>query len=332
MTATRAEGPGAARPRLAQAFGLDIELSFAAPGLEAAGGPPTGRRTRVDLVPPADIDRDWPAERATRVLEETFGDEGEPARTIDADPAAGYRLYARHFGLARLTPDGSRVLCSPPDVEPWNWQRFLVGRILPWAAVLRGLEVFHAGAVTVDGRAIAFVGGTGAGKTSLALRLVARGARFLTDDVLAVEATSDGLRAHPGAAIAAIRPAERELIPPDAWSRLGPVLGHSEKTYVSVPREAGIAPLAALYFLRPGPGSAVEPLERADPRLLLSSTFVFGVQTPERLRNQLEVCAALAGRVPMFALDVSPDSGSQRLADIVERHARSTIGAAASTL
>jgi hypothetical protein len=194
--------------------------------------------------------------------------------------------------------------------------------------VLRGLEVFHASAVTLDGRAIAFVGPTGAGKTSLALRLVGRGARFLTDDVLALEQGADGLRAHPGAGIAAVRPAERELIPPATWDRLGSVLGHSEKTYVAVPREEGAVPLAALYFLRHGAGSAVEPLDRTDPRLLLSSTFVFGVQTPERLRNQLDVCAGLARAVPMFSLEVSAEAGSERLADIVERHARGAAAAA----
>src|SRR3712207_7852895 len=47
--------------------------------------------------------------------------------------------------------------CSPPGVAPWRWQRFLVGRILPWAAVLCGLEALHASAVVLDGRAIAFV-------------------------------------------------------------------------------------------------------------------------------------------------------------------------------
>jgi hypothetical protein len=328
MRAPAADGPGSGRRRLAQAFGLDIELSFAAPGLPAAGGPARGHPTRVDLVPPAEIDRDWPAGRATRVLEESFGGPGEPARTIDADPVAGYRLYARRFGLALLSPDGSRVLCSPPEVEPWNWQRFLVGRILPWAAVLRGLEVLHASAVAIDGRAVAFVGATGAGKTSLALQLVARGARFLTDDVLALD--EGGLRAHPGAAIAAVRPEERELIPAATWDRLGAVLGHSEKTYVEVPREPGAVPLAALYFLVPGGGSSVAPLERVDPRLLLSSTFVLGVQTPERLRNQLDVCATLARAVPMFSLGVSPEAGSRQLADVVERHARATLGAAAA--
>src|SRR3954468_14330500 len=209
----------------ARAFGLEVSASFPAPGLPEAAGPPRGRPTRIDLVSPEEIDDGWPAERATRVLEERFGRD-VPDRTIDTHPRAGYRLYARHFGLARLSPSGARILCSPPDVAPWRWQRFLVGRILPWAAVLRGLEVFHASAVAVDGRALAFVGPTGAGKTSVAVRLVARGARFLTDDVLALDDVHGAVRAHPGAAIASVRPAEKETIPRTTWRALGTVLGH----------------------------------------------------------------------------------------------------------
>jgi hypothetical protein len=216
-------------------------------------------------------------------------------------------------------------------VAPWRWQRFLVGRILPWASVLRGLEVFHASAVTIGGRAIGFVGPTGAGKTSLAIQLVARGARFLTDDVLALDRHAGELRGHPGASIASVRPAEKEAIPRATWRGLGSVLGHSEKTYLALPREDGPVPLAALYFLEPPSGQPIEPLEAPDPRLLLSSTFVFGVQSPARLLNQLDVCAALVREVPMFSLEISPDTGSQRLAEMVENHARETLGLTGTT-
>lgn len=318
-------GAGAARRR-ARAFGLEIDLSFPAPGLPDAVGPPRGPGTRVDLVGPDEIDRDWPAGDAERVLEERFGGD-EPVRTIDAHPSAGYRLYARHFGLARLSPAGERILCSPPDVAPWNWQRFLVGRILPWAAVLRGLEVFHASAVTIGGRAVGFVGPTGAGKTSLAVQLVARGARFVTDDVLALDRPDGGVRAHPGAAIASVRPAERDAIPSPTWDTLGPVLGHSEKTYLELPREDGPAPLAGLYFLRSTGGHAVEHLERPDPRLLLASTFVLGVRTPARLANQLDLCAQLGREVPMFGLEVAQHTGSRHVAEVVEAHVREALGA-----
>jgi hypothetical protein len=309
--------------RRAQAFGLEIDLSFEAPGLPATTAPPVGRPTRAELVPAEEIDRDWPAV-TERVLEEMFGGPGEPARTIDAHPEAGYRLYARHFGLARLSPSGDWIRCAPPEDEPWSWQRFLVGRILPWAAVLRGLEAFHASAVTIEGRAVAFVGPTGSGKTSLAIQLAARGAGFLTDDVLSLEPGGERMLAHPGAAIASVRDSERETIAPDLWDRVGEVLGYSEKTYVGLERHDSPAPLGAIYFLR-GAGESVEPIASPDPRMLLASTFVLGVRTPARLRRQLDVCAELFRTVPMFWLTVR--DGSARLAKVVEEHAAEALTA-----
>src|SRR3954451_20899910 len=221
-------------PRRFRAFGLEIDTGFDAPGLTPADGPPRGRPVRLDLAASEEIDKDWPAHGVQRVLEEHF-DDGPPARTIDVHPDAGYRLYARHFGLARIGPTGDEVLCAPPDDEPWSWQRFLVGRVLPWAAVLRGYEALHASAVGWAGRAVGFVGETGMGKTSVAVQLVARGMQYMTDDVLALERGDGAIRAHPGAGIASVRDAERDSIPEHSWDRLGTVLGHSGKTYLQLP-------------------------------------------------------------------------------------------------
>src|SRR5436190_998507 len=169
----------------------------------------TGQYHGLNETAAAMLDARWSAAVATRISEERFDAEPAPARSIDHVAGVGYRLYARHFGLALVSEDGALVLCAPPDDEPWSWQRFLVGRVLPWAAVLRGREVFHAAAVTIDGRAVALVGQSGVGKSSLAAHLVLEGAGFLTDDVLAVDRDAGTLRAHPGAGILCVRPAER---------------------------------------------------------------------------------------------------------------------------
>lgn len=296
-----------------RAFGLELEASFEAGGLSPACGPRMGRPARVDLVPREAIDGDWPGSGTVRVLEEPAA-AAAPARTIDAHPRLGYRLYARRFGLARISPDGSRIACAPPGAATWSWQRFLVGRVLPWAAVLRGYEVLHASAVEIDGRVVAIAGPTGAGKTSLAVQLLALGAGFVTDDALAIDRRDGVVRGHPGAAIASVRPAERAAIPRATWRGLGAVLGRSGKTYLSIEPVDRPLPLAAVCFLSTGHGPPVEPLERADPRLLLASTFVLGVQTPKRLRNQLDLCAAIAREVPMLQLRVSAGVGASELA------------------
>jgi hypothetical protein len=304
-----------------RAFGLEIDAAFDAPGLTPAAGPPQGRPVRLDLATQAEIDGAWPAGGTRRVLEEHF-DGGPPARTIDVHPEAGYRLYARHFGLARISPAGTEVICAPPDDEPWSWQRFLVGRVLPWAAVLRGHEVLHAAALGWGGRAIAVVGATGTGKTSVAVQLVTRGLEFFTDDVLALERRDGDIVAHPGAGIASIRDAERDAMPADILARLGKVLGHSGKTYLEIGCAARPQPLGALYFLARGHSASIEPLERVDPRLLLASTFVLGVQTPDRLLNQLETCSAIARAVPIFRLTTAAGLDATGTAELLHDHLR----------
>lgn len=305
-------------------------LSFAEPRPDSGGAAPL---CTMEMLSERDLDARWPLDHSSRVAEERFGDEAEPARTIDFDPEVGYRLYARHFGLALVSPDGARVLCAPPESSPWRWQRFLVGRILPLAAVARGIECFHASAVTLDGRAVGLVGPSGAGKTSLAASLSLAGAGYLTDDVLALEPVDDWLLAHPGSAVASLRPTEESLLSRGEGevTALGEVLGQDDKTYVAVDRAQPACRLGAVYFLTPNPGSPpVAPLKPADPRLLLASTFIFSIRTAQRLANQLDVCAALAAAVPMFTLSVGGQSSPRELAAVLMSHARQELAREAS--
>lgn len=281
--------------------------------------------TRLDLVDASQLEAAWQPEIPKRVLEETF--EGtEPARTIDFDPSIGYRLYARHFGLALIAPKADRVLCAPPGEPDWSWQRFLVGRVLPWAALLHGREVFHASAVRIGGRAIAIVAASGGGKTSLALQLMLRGAGFVTDDVLALERAREGVTAHPGANILAVREDERAQVEEADWQRLGRVLGTSVKTYVEVTRESKPLPLGAIYLVKAGADNAVQIEAGVDARELLASTFIFRVTSPDRLAGLLDLCADISSSVPLFRLSVGSTAGARAAAEALLEHAGATVG------
>lgn len=63
-------------------------------------------------------------------------------------------------------------------------------------------ETLHASTVAIDGRAVLIEGRSGAGKSDLALRLIDRGARLVSDDYTIVVRTKDGLVARPPETIA----------------------------------------------------------------------------------------------------------------------------------
>lgn len=314
-----------------RAFGLTIDADFGVDGLlprvDGAALPAVALRLSDDAA----IERAWPAREATPIAEDWIGGRaGVPDRTIDAHPEAGYRLYARYFGLCVISPDGGRVLCAPPPVASWRWQRFLTGRALPIAALLRGYEVLHAGAVTIDGGAVALAGPTGAGKTSLTLALMRQGAGFLTDDVLAVESRDEGLLAHPGIGVANVRAGDHERAGTAAGDALGALLGRTgrSKLHYAVRSVAEPLPLRALYFLERGAGggaATIRHLAAPEPPRLLASTFVSQVRPPGRIASLLDVCARVSASVPTFAVAMGAGEDATTLADRLSAHAAEVV-------
>jgi hypothetical protein len=304
---------------LRSAFGLALDCETdlpALPELRGAADDPT----RVRLADGEALA--WPFGEAERIVQED--EPGSPReRFAERHPEAGHRLYAAGFGEAIISADGRLVTGSPRERVPGRFERLLVGRVLPWTALVRGLEVFHAAAVTIDGRAVVLIGQSGAGKTSLALRLLLSGAGFLTDDVLAIDRGPDGQpRAHPGARVAGLRAPEQERLTAAERGALGPLRVLDDKAYAALVPCAEPAPLGAVFFLtRPGEeshaGPLVERLQRPAAEPLLAGTFVLSVRTPARLANLLELCADIAATVPQYRVRIGSGADSARTAEAI---------------
>jgi hypothetical protein len=306
---------------LATAFGLDLRLGFPVPGIRPGGAAPTGRLATVEHAERTELVRDW-RDEAERLREWT-DESGRVEATLDLHPELGWRLVADGYGAFVVSPGGSVVRCAPVDGDAWRWQRCLIGQILPLTALLNGLEVFHAAAVAVGGRALGLVGASQAGKSSVAIQLVLRGAELLADDVLALDGREDALMAHPGPGIVSVRHGEAELLADDDRRRLGTVLGYDDEA-VRIEMDRGERPLRleALYFLVRGGSErpAIDGVWPPDPRMLLGSTFNFVVATRERLTNQLEICTRLARETPLFKVQVPAGTISAEVAAMVEAH------------
>jgi hypothetical protein len=193
----------------------------------------------------------------------------------------------------------------------------------------RGHLVLHSSSVAIGGKAAAFVGWKGQGKSTTAAALFARGCPLLTDDLLALNG-KEGQRvmAHPGFPQFKLWPDSAEsalAVAPDSLPKL---MSDCDKRVKAVrdgfAREP--APLAAIYVLATGQELAMRRLSSQEAfQQIVSHTFcarygnrVFaGEAGAIHLRNVAKVVA----KVPVFRFE-RPNSlaGLGLMADFVMKH------------
>jgi len=309
------------------AFGLSILSPVSLAGSEASRRRGTMGSTTIELARPTELEREWRPHEATEVLDRRHRD-GSLMLAIDSHPLIGYRIWAPRHGRHLVSPDGSRITSALPRVAPWRWQRLLFAQVLPLAATLRGVELFHASAVELNGRALAFFASSGTGKTSIAVQLVVQGASLLTDDVLALEPTASNVLAHAGAGLANVPVSEWESVPRPARERVGTVVGRSDKFHLAAKLAIGPAPLAGVYYLARGAqfrDLAIRASDPPDPLRLLSNCFIPYVSSRKRLTHQLDVCAETARLVPMFEVNVPATHPARDVAAAVLAHSETRL-------
>lgn len=313
----RLRSPGATRWQ-SRAFGLDLDLGFAARGLPRTPTHPSGPVTRVDLVYADSLEASWPKTGARRTG--MMGPAERPVMTVDEHPDAGYLIHLWPYGRYLVTPDGLSIACAPPAVGWWYWQRLLIGQVLPAASALRGYETLHASAVRIGDRGAAFVGEPGAGKTSIATRLVRSGATLIAEDVASVVDVDGAPMIEPGSAM--INLTENEAVEHDL-SGLGEVVGRSHgKVHVIANREEHVVPLSVLYMLEPTRDElpTFERLTSVKATDLFAHMFVTYIHRADRMVRQLDLASLIARTVPVFRLRIRPHQGSAEIASAVREH------------
>jgi hypothetical protein len=309
-----------------RAFGLTLDVDFPCPGLPPAPTGVTGPTVVAELTD-EDLAATFPA--GGEALSELRGPDGDRVGHVARDGEAGYLLHAQGYGSFVVDRAAAHVRCAPAEAVTWRWQRFLVGQVLPFVAVLHGFEVFHSSMVVIGGSAVAFLGASQAGKSSLALGCALRGARYVADDVVTVEVDRDRVVAHPGFGLTSIRRDLAGQLTAGELRRLGDAVGEDDEAVrIAVDVVDGPVTVASAYFVErraTGPTSIAPCVDRAS-RLLLASSYNFVLQEPDRLVRQLDVCARLAREVRLFQLTIGPGTSPFDVAQLVAEHEASLLG------
>ena len=238
-----------------------------------------------------------------------------------ATVSPGYLLQFPN--LASFVFDTSRdsIRCIPQGNVPTHTLRhLLLDQVLPLVLNYKGKEVLHGAAVVTPYGACAFVGPTGAGKSTLAASFQSAGYSVLTDDCVVLEARGGHIVAipsYPGLrlwedAIAALF---------GTAGSCAPVAHYTPKqrftaALSTTPTCSSAIPLAGIYVLgasdaesaRPASTPEIRPLAGRDALItLLSLAFKLDIQDHRMLTREFEFLHRLVTRTRVRRLTV-PDS------------------------
>ena len=239
------------------------------------------------------------------------------AYRMEKGSAGDYRFQWEGRAAFHLTPDARELTCGLRDRQDMAAMRLLLDTVLWSVSLICGYELLHASAIASGDETIAFVAGTGGGKTSLAAELLKRGAELTSDDVLAMSYDDGRVLVHAAPPVMNLPLAAIGADPLEFGQRLA-VLGDEAWVNVDAVAATPRRPTAVCVLDRQDSGSP--RLEPHPHGLLALLPHAFGFPgSHDRLERQFEILSDLIADAPVFSLSAAPSCSPAALADVVER-------------
>ncbi|HET9524720.1 MAG TPA: hypothetical protein VFO99_01040 [Pyrinomonadaceae bacterium] len=247
-----------------------------------------------------------------------------------------YRLLDGTYHYFRYA-DRTEFLVDNAGTEIWScWQEpltiedaatYLLGPVLGFVLLLRGVVCLHASAVVVDSEAIALIGPAGSGKSTTAAAFSSKGFSILADDVVTLDDRVDRFLVRPSYPCIRLWPASvKALYGTESYlPRLTP---NWDKCYLDLTNrpdqfERGPLPLAAVYVLGERSDDAgapfVTPLDSANALLsLIANTYTNYLMHKEMQARQFDLLTRVLAGVPVRKVTPHADAGRlQKLCDCI---------------
>lgn len=290
-------------PRLYSVYGITVASALELPELAAGSGAPDLEVAiaREGAAPPPDA--------------------GSPSFAGTGDDV---RLDYPRLAALRVRGGSSIEVVPHASADPGAVRALVLGAGLAVALHQRGVLALHASSVLAGAGVVAFLGGSGAGKSTAAAVLQRRGHDLVADDVTAVEPGVESIRVLPAFPQLKLWPEAAAAIglDPDA---LPLVAAGEEKRARRVASALGDRRLvlARVYVLAEGDRLAVEALSPRDALIELVRHSFCARRLPDLgIQKHFVQCAETARRVPVRRLVRRRDLARlDAFADLVERDA-----------
>lgn len=220
---------------------------------------------------------------------------------------------------------GRQIVAYPkPEAPPELLRLYVEGMLLAMLLHQRGMCVLHASVIEIDGQSIALMGHVGAGKSSLAGALYARGHRVVSDDNAAIQISNGSVAVAPAYPYVKLFPAIAEAL---GFQNGAVRMLHSSQNKIAgvVTRRfaSGPSSLNSIYVLGRDHDPVVKRLTPLEATVELIRNAVPTRWGHAGDAGQLQRCGSVARQVPVYkirtfsALEELPE-----VAAALERHFR----------
>ncbi len=212
-------------------------------------------------------------------------------------------LYLQETGVFLIRSGNQITVIPAPDASEQLIRYALVGTVMAILLYQRGLLVLHASAVNIAGEAVAFLGNSGEGKSSMAAAFQAQGYGIITDDVAPVSLASNSVTIAPGFPQIKLSSEVARTLGYD-YSSLKLLHPQLEKRGYLLTDNFSTKPLPLrrIYVLATGDEVSIEPLKpgAAVMELIRHSRLTTLFQAGDKAHFQM--CASLASKCCVYRL------------------------------
>ncbi len=213
--------------------------------------------------------------------------------------------------------------CEPLTLE--DTATYLLGPIMGFVLLLRGLVCLHASAVAIDGSAIAIVGPAGSGKSTTAAALSNRGFGILAEDVVTLDDRGDQFHVRPAYPCIRLWPASVKALY-GTESHLPKLTPNWDKCYLDLTGrpeqfQQESLPLAAIYLLNDRRNNSrapfIEPVDSAVAFMsLVANTYATKLMDKQMRAREFELLTRVLNNVPLRR--VTPHADSARIPELCD--------------
>jgi hypothetical protein len=240
-----------------------------------------------------------------------FRRESMEVRRVDA----GYHFAYGDGTEFLVSPEGSRVAAAMPQgLTIEDTCPYLFGPVMGFVLRLRGMVCLHASTVIIGGRAVAFCGPQGAGKSTTAAALAQQGYAVLAEDVAALDDSGGSFFVQPGYPRVNLWPHSADslcgavealpAISPNWGKRFMPLAGPAQFHPVA-------APLSAIYVIGsrgPRASPEIRELTAVDAFMALAAnTYTPHLLDAAMRAREFDVLRNLVANVPVRLVNPPED-------------------------